>query len=157
MRVTIIPVDSSVIIDGEFIIIDEMPTINPSIHAVQWNGNSGTIEHKDTNITNNVVITHVEEITELTHFQEVIDIAITTIAADKQKQAEREIVTSEMIVDRIRTERDFKLIQSDWTQLSDVTLSPSQITLWKEYRQKLRDITLQSNFPNDIVWPEKPE
>lgn len=27
---------------------------------------------------------------------------------------------------------------------------------WAEYRQSLRDITLQPGFPRDIVWPKKP-
>jgi hypothetical protein len=61
------------------------------------------------------------------------------------------------MIARAREERDFRLIQSDWTQLSDVSLSQTQLVQWKEYRQQLRDITLQSNFPNDIVWPTKPE
>jgi hypothetical protein len=30
------------------------------------------------------------------------------------------------------------------------------IEAWKTYRQELRDITKQANFPNNIVWPEAP-
>jgi hypothetical protein len=29
--------------------------------------------------------------------------------------------------------------------------------LWIEYRRALRDIRLQSGFPNDIQWPSSPE
>jgi hypothetical protein len=28
---------------------------------------------------------------------------------------------------------------------------------WVAYRQALRDITLQEGFPENVVWPEKPE
>lgn len=157
MRVTIIPEDCIVAIDGVAVRIT-MPTINESIHAVQWYDSKGTIEHKDTSNTNNILITHIEEINEISIFQEIIDIATAKIAADKVIAEEKEIVTSEMIAAGARQDRDFRLITSDWTQiqLPDVSLTPDQIAQWKEYRQQLRDITLQPGFPNNIVWPEKP-
>jgi hypothetical protein len=47
------------------------------------------------------------------------------------------------------------LANSDWTQLPDV---PEETRLkWQEYRQALRDITLQEGFPENIIWPTKPE
>ena len=55
-----------------------------------------------------------------------------------------------------KRERDALLLQSDWTQLSDVTISAEKTQEWKTYRQALRDITLQSGFPREIVWPVKP-
>ena len=157
MRVTIIPEDCIVAIDGVAVRI-VMPTINESIHAVQWYNSKGTIEHKATSNTNNIVITHIEEINDISIFQEIIDIATAKIAADKIIAEEKEIVTSEMIAAGARQDRDFRLITSDWTQiqLPDVSLSSNQIAQWKEYRQQLRDITLQPGFPNNIVWPEKP-
>lgn len=45
------------------------------------------------------------------------------------------------------------LRDSDWTMLSDVPLMDFQKTAWIEYRRALRDIRLQSGFPNDIQWP----
>ena len=45
------------------------------------------------------------------------------------------------------------LSESDWTQLSDISVNK---TLWAEYRQSLRDITKQSGYPFEIIWPEKP-
>lgn len=46
MRVTIIPVDSFVGVDGEFRSVD-LGTIDPNIHAVQWDGTKGEIEFND--------------------------------------------------------------------------------------------------------------
>ena len=44
---------------------------------------------------------------------------------------------------------------SDWTQLKDI---PDNISSsWAIYRQQLRDITNQENFPWQVVWPIKPE
>jgi len=56
-------------------------------------------------------------------------------------------------VDRARTQRNELLAATDWTALSDTTMSPEMAV----YRQALRDITLQSGFPHDVSWPTKPE
>ena len=47
----------------------------------------------------------------------------------------------------LRDERNYRLAQSDWTQLSDTPIvSSSKIEKdWKDYRQQLRDITVSSN------------
>jgi hypothetical protein len=51
-----------------------------------------------------------------------------------------------------RTDRNNLLAETDWWALADRTIIQEQIN----YRQALRDITDQSGFPNDIVWPVKP-
>ena len=53
----------------------------------------------------------------------------------------------------IRSQRDFLLLQCDWTQLPDVPLATKEV--WVGYRQALRDITLQPD-PFNIVWPAMP-
>ena len=54
-----------------------------------------------------------------------------------------------------RSNRDTKLAETDWTALSDVTMSAEMTT----YRQALRDITSHVNWPNleEADWPTKPE
>ena len=54
----------------------------------------------------------------------------------------------------VRGQRNLLLSQSDWTQVSD---TPVDQAAWAAYRQKLRDITKQSGFPNNVIWPTKPE
>ena len=53
-----------------------------------------------------------------------------------------------------RSTRDSKLAETDWTGMSDVTMSSEMTT----YRQALRDITTHSNWPDleDADWPTKP-
>lgn len=53
-----------------------------------------------------------------------------------------------------RVVRDMKLSQSDWTQLKD---SPVNQIAWAGYRQALREVPQQSDFPYTIVWPKEPE
>jgi hypothetical protein len=54
---------------------------------------------------------------------------------------------------QIRNQRNNLLRDSDWTQLRDVNVDHGA---WESYRQKLRDITKQSDFPDRIEWPDKP-
>jgi hypothetical protein len=58
-----------------------------------------------------------------------------------------------------RKQRDGLLLESDWTQLSDVkvNMTPEKITEWLEYRTALRNITLQETFPHSVIFPIKPE
>lgn len=52
-----------------------------------------------------------------------------------------------------RATRDTLLKETDHFALSDVTMSAEMTT----YRQALRDVPQQSEFPNNITWPTKPE
>lgn len=54
----------------------------------------------------------------------------------------------------VRKQRDSLLAETDWTGMSDVTMSAEMTT----YRQALRDITSHANFPNleEADWPTKP-
>lgn len=49
------------------------------------------------------------------------------------------------------------LRESDWSMLPDVPMTSGNKALWIEYRRALRDIRLQSGFPNNIQWPNRPE
>lgn len=54
----------------------------------------------------------------------------------------------------VRHMRDNLLAACDWTQLPDV---PSETkAVWADYRQALRDITLQTD-PFNITWPTEPK
>ena len=55
----------------------------------------------------------------------------------------------------LRSERDAKLLQSDWRATSDLTLSDE----WKAYRKALRDLPSTLNdttILEPITWPEEP-
>jgi len=53
----------------------------------------------------------------------------------------------------IRTERDAKLTESDWTQVVD---APVDQAAWATYRQALRDIPDQAGFTTEVNWPTEP-
>ena len=58
--------------------------------------------------------------------------------------------TTEQLAAQVRSERDRRLKESDWTQVAD---APVDAAAWATYRQALRDIPQQSGFPSDIDWP----
>ena len=51
-----------------------------------------------------------------------------------------------------RTERDSRLALTDFHGLTDNTMSAEMTT----YRQSLRDVPQQDEFPNEINWPVEP-
>ena len=72
---------------------------------------------------------------------------ISAKSADEQEKYSKYMAT------QARNKRDELLKECDWTQVSD---APVDQSAWATYRQELRDITAQDNFPADITWPEKP-
>lgn len=60
----------------------------------------------------------------------------------------------EELARRARAKRESLLKSSDWTQLPDVSETVSSV--WRVYRQALRDITAQTGFPRVIEWPVAP-
>lgn len=53
----------------------------------------------------------------------------------------------------VREDRNKRLAETDWTQLTD---APVNSSAWGTYRQNLRNITEQSGFPWEVTWPTKP-
>ena len=53
----------------------------------------------------------------------------------------------------VRDQRNTKLSESDWTQVAD---APVDKDAWATYRQALRDVSAQTDFPWTIEWPTQP-
>lgn len=64
----------------------------------------------------------------------------------------------EKYIDTIRTIRNQRLIECDWTQANDSPLSDEKKEEWRIYRQALRDLPNQITQVDDalIPWPIKP-
>jgi len=62
--------------------------------------------------------------------------------------------SNDVLAAEVRTKRDALLKDTDWTQLPDVPQETKD--LWAPYRQALRDVTEQTGFPADVVWPVPP-
>ena len=82
---------------------------------------------------------------------QVVD-GVTTTAAE-QEAAYKTVKDTEQ-AKSVRSTRDTKLKDTDWTQITDATVNK---TVWATYRQALRDVPTQSGFPWTITWPTQPE
>jgi hypothetical protein len=69
-------------------------------------------------------------------------LTVDQIALNNSQQAES-----------VRSIRNTKLKDCDWTQLDDSTANKSA---WAAYRQALRDISSQADFPWAVTWPLNP-
>tara|TARA_R110002153_G_scaffold169756_1_gene322642 strand:- start:27 stop:305 length:279 start_codon:yes stop_codon:yes gene_type:complete len=69
------------------------------------------------------------------------------------KEAEYAAGANDRAAAEIRTERDAKLAETDWTQVID---APVDQAAWATYRQALRDIPDQAGFPTEVNWPTAP-
>jgi len=58
-------------------------------------------------------------------------------------------VSVELTADEARALRNELLSATDWMAVADRTLTAAETS----YRQALRDIPAQSDFPSDLVWP----
>lgn len=66
------------------------------------------------------------------------------------------VPTDEELAERIRSNRDEKLEETDFFVMTDYPSDPKDLEEVKTYRQALRDITKQSGFPKEVIWPELP-
>ena len=62
--------------------------------------------------------------------------------------------TMEQLAAMARHQRDMLISMSDWTQSADVPQALKD--KWAPYRQALRDVPQQPDFPMNIVWPTPP-
>ena len=66
-------------------------------------------------------------------------------------------VDEELLSAEVLRKRNTLLKESDLYMVDDYPISKEKKEEMKAYRQSLRDITKQKSFPDDIVWPKKPE
>ena len=78
-------------------------------------------------------------------------------AAVKRTDEELEVDRIFIQASAVREQRDQLLASTDWAVLPDSPLDESSKTAIKSYRQALRDVPQQAEFPNNISWPEMPE
>jgi hypothetical protein len=152
MRITIVPSDKTIGIDGDFLlsIQQDMSWVPENIHAVQWYDTRGEVEYTDGSPN--------ERIEELGIYQQaVIDFnnELKRIE-DEQKAREEAIEASRDYWEELRSLRNRKLTQSDWTQVSDAPFAEEQKVSWQSYRQALRDLPENTEDPKNPVWPVAP-
>lgn len=77
---------------------------------------------------------------------------VFTVAVEPKTQEELDADTASEAA-KVRAQRSRLLADCDWTQLAD---SPADKAAWAAYRQELRDVTKQADFPWNVAWPAQP-
>ena len=60
---------------------------------------------------------------------------------------------TDILMARIRHQRNLELSATDWTQLAD---SSADQSAWAQYRQALRDLPSSNKDPKKIKFPTRP-
>jgi len=81
-----------------------------------------------------------------------VDGAWTTGWTVSSKSADETTAFDAALAATERAKRDALLAETDYLALSDTTLSSEMTT----YRQQLREVPQQAEFPATISWPTKP-
>ena len=123
--------ENTVVVDGEAL---EVPTTLPAaIECVQFHKGRGVLE-------------------------EPLMVEVPTSKYEAVLQEWLLIKTNQPVIPEaeiVRKTRNEILSGTDFTQLADYP-KESQ-TLYATYRQELRDISLQADFPENVTWPESPQ
>ena len=79
-----------------------------------------------------------------------------TLAKAEAYNGEVTVEEIPMTAEEARTQRDKLLAATDWTQVLDAPIDAATRESYRAYRQALRDIPQQEEFPDTITWPELP-
>ena len=161
MRLTYIKSDKNVGIDGKFLKIDNL-IFDPEVDAIQWYDTYGEIEFINRQERNNETFDNID------YIEPLIDLWNN----EKQRLEDEKIAQAEALeaieaaIDywkELRSLRDRKLTECDWTQTLDAPLTEEQKTAWATYRQALRDLPKNITDPKVLVndssdsgWPIEP-
>ena len=128
--------------------------------------NKFTIEYKDKNKCYIIFCDNIKEIIENEEVKYIYDMYRITINAranleqmlENEKEYTRWLELAKKqeynkLAEEIRAKRDMLLAETDWTQVTDTALTKSEQAKYKEYRQKLRDIPEQPEFPYNVTFP----
>lgn len=63
----------------------------------------------------------------------------------------------QILKNKVRFIRDERLAKTDYLIMPDYKINDTDKESVLEYRQALRDVPQQEGFPENVIWPEKPE
>ena len=159
MRLTIIPSDKAIVIDGEFFlnIGEDLSWIPSNVHALQWYDTWGELEFNDGSPNEKIEDLGIYEQAVQTVENEKVRLENERLAEEAAREAARDYWSE------LRSIRDNILSECDWTQSPDSPLSEAKKEEWRLYRQALRDLPDSVTDPKPLVvdrnhstWPAAP-
>ena len=154
-RVTIIPYDHVVIVDGAPLRFSFDATAN--LHALQWHNGQGEMEFTD---NDNQQFTEKEYAENVAPYVEAWEKEKARLDAEAEKRVE-EAKSPERLAEAIRQERNVRIAATDYLMLPDYPLTETERAAWEHYRAALRGITELEGFPwedlDSVPWPMSPQ
>ena len=163
-RVTVVPADRLVIVDGLALTFDF--NAPKRMHALQWDGKQGHIEwlgsgdeppHNEPLAADS----YAGQVAPYVELWKEEKARLEQAAAEAEAARLAEYNSEEARFERLRSERDQRLAATDYLLMPDYPLSEDQRTILQVYRQALRDLPSQEGAPwdggaEDTPWPEIP-
>lgn len=160
MRVTVVPEDRLILIDGQGLqFAFDAPK---SLHALQWQDASGHLEYEDGRP--NQILTEADYEAQVAPYvalwqAEKARLAAEAEAAEAARLAEYNSEPARFA--RLREERDRRIAATDYLMTSDYPLTEAQRAAVSAYRTALRDLPAQDGAPWDgggeeTPWPVMP-
>lgn len=161
--VSVVTSDNVLVVDG---VGREFNYPRPdNVHAIQWHKGQGSVEYTDDTPV------HYFDVTEYKTFIAPYVEALNEYVKKEEEEHKRLINSRDYKESTIRVKRDWLLNDSQWVvdrQRDQInagipsTLSVEEFQDWLDYRQALRDITIQPGFPWNgaddpkVPWPVEP-
>ena len=163
-RVTVVPADRLVIVDGQALTFDF--NAPERMHTLQWDGKQGHIEwlgygHEPPRNELLAADSYAGQVAPYVELWKEEKARLEQAAAEAEAARLAEYNSEEARFERLRSERDQRLAATDYLLMSDYPLSDDQRTILQVYRQALRDLPSQEGAPwdggaEDTPWPEIP-
>lgn len=158
--VTVVPVDSLVIVDGEALVFPFKAQSN--LHALQWRENEGHTEWTDGPNRPLVAADYDDQVAPFVKLWQDEKTRLEQAAADAEAARLAEYNSEAARFKRLRAERDSRLSATDYLLMQDYPLDNTLKEAVRLYRQALRDLPAQEGAPwdgggDETPWPAAPK
>ena len=157
--VTVVPADNLIIVDGAALVFPfDAPT---NLHALQWRGVTGHTEWTDAPNQKLAATDYDEQVAPFVKIWQDEKARLEQAAAEAEAARLAQYNSEEARFERLRAERDRRLIATDYLLMPDYPLDDTLKGAVQLYRQALRDLPAQEGAPWDgggeeTPWPELP-
>ena len=138
MKLSVIPSDRLIVVDGAAVIVPAIA--DKGFSAMHWDGVVGRIEKLEA-----------QGLVEEFFYDDSMVQPYLELWADTKGQ---EVGPDKEL--EYRSYRNQLLAECDWTQLGDNHLTEEQKVEWVQYREALRNVPQQAEYPENVVWPDMP-
>ena len=158
-RVTVVPPDGFIAVDGVFLTFNyDAPE---GLHALQWSGEAGHTEWENGPNKPLTVADYEEQVAPYVALWQAEQERLEKEAAAAEAARLAQYNSEEARFERLRAERDKRIAATDYLLMTDYPISEEDKAAVQTYRQALRDLPAQKGSPwdggeSETPWPQVP-